>query len=80
MNPVKHDNPPAFPFATPYPPDERGMTYGVTGMSLRDWFAGKALQGYLAGRCWEDHSTDYENVWSEAYKLADYMLAQRGKE
>lgn len=54
------------------------------GMSLRDWFAGMALQGMLA------HSTRYkprpgtssnwhEAISEEAYQLADAMLAEREK-
>jgi len=45
------------------------------GMSLRDWFAGQALAGLLAGRG--------EYVWNaepvDAYAIADAMLAERSR-
>lgn len=49
-----------------------------TGMSLRDWFAGLALQGICAsgpGSQWSN-----EMLTQEAYHLADAMLAQREKQ
>ena len=51
-----------------------------SGMSLRDWFAGMALQGYFAApntphQCRCDYVADY------VYEMADAMLAAReGKE
>ena len=53
---------------------------GSAGMSLRDWFAGQALQGMLA------HATRYrprpeapanwhDAIAEEAYEIADAMLA-----
>ena len=41
------------------------------GMSLRDWFAGMALQGILA------HQADWEGMEEWAYERADRMLAAR---
>lgn len=48
------------------------------GMSLRDYFAAKAMQGLLA--CGEEHcdATGYATA-SAAYKIADEMLAERSK-
>jgi hypothetical protein len=52
------------------------------GMSLRDYFAGKALQGIAS----TDASTRYafeDGYWSDAatrsYAAADAMIAQRNK-
>jgi hypothetical protein len=46
------------------------------GMTLRDYFAGQAMQGMLAGR--EAPLTPHE--WATcAYALADAMLAERSK-
>ena len=51
------------------------------GMTLRDWFAGMALQGYLAGR--NHHPTSdpsgFEATKSakQCYGYADAMLAAR---
>jgi len=49
-------------------------TYSVGGMTLRDWFAGQALVGIIAGGKW------VERVSAEAYAYADAMLrAREGK-
>ncbi len=60
---------PAFPY-----PD-----HGRRGMTLRDYFAAKAMQGLIASR-----HTDYENGYYEescvgatAYAMADAMLKAR---
>ena len=46
-------------------------------MSLRDYFAAKALPGIQAS--WEDTEENYKMVALEAYKIADAMLAEREK-
>jgi hypothetical protein len=62
---------PAFP--TPDPSDNWGMT-------LRDWFAGQALAGWLASFAGMSVSMKPENMALEAYQFADAMLAERVKE
>ena len=66
---------------------------GYGGMSLRDWFAAKAMQGLLAEPMWEEDSTAQvlvltrdtvftnpaDRFASAAYTLADAMLAARTK-
>jgi len=53
------------------------------GMSLRDWFAGMALQGMLAANSQAMAEVTDKNVdfvlAREAYASADAMLAQRDK-
>ena len=47
------------------------------GMTLRDWFAGMALQGLLVNympEMWTKHS-----VQSVAYSISDEMLKERSK-
>ena len=44
-------------------------------MSLRDWFAGMALQGFLAGN--PDADCGFEGYAHDAYKTADAMIARR---
>lgn len=43
------------------------------GISLRDWFAGMALQGLLAGQ-WHEGTP---NNCKTAYRIADAMLAEK---
>ena len=73
------DGGPAFPFEY----DSTGF-FGEparnlhTGMTLRDWFAGMALQGMLAGYC--SQAAGVVNVGllaHEAYDAADAMLKAR---
>ena len=72
------DGGPAFPVPMGF--DINGLTYPAThseGMSLRDWFAGMALQGLLSlttasGGKFEDYATD-------AYTIADAMIKEREK-
>ncbi len=45
------------------------------GMTLRDYFAAKAMQGQLAGRTFDFDSIPDEAAF--AYELADAMLAAR---
>jgi hypothetical protein len=74
----KDDGGPAFPHVADFGADDRSM---VSGLSLRDWFAGQALSGWLA-------SFGPEALLSEenrpalaqfAYNLADHMLEARKK-
>ena len=48
------------------------------GMTLRDYFAGQALQGMLSNTDIDFFATGYEYYAKEAYRLADAMLAERG--
>ncbi len=68
----KTDGGPAFPYDNA---DE-----GHAGMSLRDWFAGMAMQGLLSG--YElgkgDQDIDWDKIIAkEAYKTADAMLKEK---
>ena len=46
-------------------------------MTLRDWFAGQALVGLLAGQFRECGSYNFVGVPGEAFGIADAMLAAR---
>lgn len=58
------------------------MRKGHAGMSLRDWFAGMALQGLVIKRLEEkDEEITAEEVFAySAYSCADAMIAERKKE
>ena len=60
---------PAFP--SPYDDDE--------GMTLRDYFAAKAMQGLLAGSGDEDGYVGYDAdaLAAQVYVMADAMLKAR---
>jgi hypothetical protein len=66
-----NDGGPAFPGW-----DENSSS-PILGMSLRDWFAGMALQGMLACPGSSGGDDAYE---VDAYRLADRMIAEREKQ
>lgn len=56
---------------------------GTEGMTLRDYFAAKALQAFISR--WAGHDSydeagiTYQRVAEHAYEIADAMLAARNK-
>ena len=68
----KDDGGPAFP----YDVQRNGRGYH-DGMSLRDWFAGQALAGFLPRSIYDD--TSFPQAAIDAYGYADAMLAERSK-
>lgn len=77
MSAPQDDGGPAFPVAPTLNPDGTVWYHGKDGMSLRDWFAGLALQGALACPASSGKFTDFA---SDAYCYADAMLAARKEE
>ena len=82
------NNPPAFP--TGIITDGKGKIIGGSnGMTLRDYFAAKALQGYISARGWhpdfvfptdfsfDDGKRAADAVAVSAYKWADAMMKAR---
>jgi hypothetical protein len=50
---------------------------GQTGMTLRDWFAGMALQGIISSgdaRDWIPY-----DIVNNSYNMADWMMEERKK-
>jgi hypothetical protein len=71
---TKDNGGPAFPLAfedATITPD----TYVQYGMTLRDYFAAKAMQGYIAA-AWNASDAD---LASASYCVADAMLKERAK-
>ncbi|MGV2099011.1 hypothetical protein [Rhizobium sp. 21-4511-3d] len=51
-----------------------------SGMTLRDWFAGKALMGLMASeRATDDAQYQPDMAADRAYRMADAMLAEKFK-
>jgi hypothetical protein len=57
-------------FPQPINPNEQGR-----GMTLRDYFAAKAMQGILSDPRNDDVRPSYVSEW--AYKIADAMMKAR---
>jgi hypothetical protein len=67
---------PAFPLQSIGPE----FSPGYAGMTLRDYFAAKAMQAVpMAQSHLHDIPAAYERIAQHAYKMADAMLATRGK-
>jgi hypothetical protein len=58
-----------------FPAHWNGMQPPQTGMSMRDWFAGKAMQGATI-RGWPP-GVSMDAVAKQCYELADAMLKER---
>ena len=70
----------AFPRPETLYPDGRTSDPGAFGMSLRDYFAAKAMQGELASQ--HPKTGEYNNLDALAvlaYRIADAMLKARVK-
>ena len=69
---MKTEVPTAFPWA------HGDMT--CTGMTLRDYFAAKAMQGLLAAQTEEWNIYDhYYELADEAYRVANEMMTARNQ-
>lgn len=66
-----NDGGPAFPET-----GARGKAAGGEGMTLRDYFAAKAMQGMFAADTYES-VMPIEDKAAVAYEMADAMLAAR---
>ena len=62
----KNDGGPAFPTT---------IDLCDKGISIRDYFAAKAMQGLIIG----EDDFEYDTIAKSSYKLADAMLAERNK-
>ncbi len=68
MSDTQDDGGPAFACASPH--------FDSLGMSLRDYFAAAAMQGFVSSYTNGD-SGDADAVAGDSYTLADAMLAAR---
>lgn len=84
-----NDGGPAFPLPETILPDGRIVQVNYPGMSLRDWFAGMALQGMVSGVCGHlqidevfsayAHGPCDSEITERAYAIANVMIAAREK-
>lgn len=61
---------------TPAFPQPTGINLFYSGMTLRDYFAAKAMQGMLAA-CTGWSEAEQERLAKCSYKMADEMLKRR---
>lgn len=80
------DGGPAFPVPDTYLPNGQ-VQYGINGMSLRDYFAAKAMQAILSNTEFlsqlatktKDGDTHTLTVAIGAYEAADAMITARNR-
>ena len=70
MSEKKNDGEPAFPSGC------EPTKYTNPGMTLRDWFAGRAMAAYCGSAEWREDTTQ-EQTAKAAYRMADAMLVAR---
>lgn len=58
-----------------FPANHFDLADSEHGMTLRDYFAAKAMQGLLAGT----NTSDVAMIVRDAYKMADAMMKERNK-
>lgn len=65
-----------------FPAHHFDLAEGEHGMTLRDWFAGKAMQGMLANPKLQEQILKAGQSWIEesAWAVADAMLKAREQE
>lgn len=64
---------PAFPIPAVYS-EGQGMCQGWDGMTLRDYFAAKALQGELSGQHDNNMWADMHHLAARCVKIADALI------
>ena len=73
----KNDGGNAFPYSALRPDGFTTMYADSEGMSLRDYFAAKAMQGALAAMVNNSTPLTDKLLAAAAYRVADTMLAER---
>ena len=75
----KHNGGSAFPFGQISETTGQPVNgFYDPGMSLRDYFAAKAMQGLLSGLYRDTSKYNFGELPTESYAIADAMLAARG--
>jgi hypothetical protein len=88
MSPTNHDGGPAFPTSRLERVGSDGHTHhehvDYAGMSLRDWFAGQALEAVIKEYVLRNPGIGTEhlprNCSAHAYRIADAMLNARDQQ
>lgn len=71
-----NDGGPAFPHSAAWSPTGKSVALPQNGMSLRDWFAGLALQAMATTAGFQ--GAPWDKLAGDAYAAADAMLRARG--
>lgn len=73
----KHNGGPAFPLSIPSLECRARFESGYGGISVRDYFAAKAMAGVVASPDYVEEEWFQEYIARQAYQMADAMFAAR---
>ena len=62
---------------TPAFPQRTDATLSYSGMTLRDYFAAKAMQNFLSTIGWNSDQKWFDEIAVGAYRMADAMMKAR---
>jgi hypothetical protein len=65
--------------AFPWMVDDGKTVTGNKGMTLRDYFAAKAMQGMLSGLLADGLDIQWSQIAQDSYRQADAMLERKNK-
>ncbi|HCB1594198.1 TPA: hypothetical protein MYP09_000382 [Citrobacter farmeri] len=68
---------PAFPYSGIHKCEKENLIVDSHGMTLRDYFAAKAMQGWLASYGPNDGQPSPDTIAAMAYRFADGMIKAR---
>jgi hypothetical protein len=74
---TKKDGGPAFPVAPGFVDENQNLCLPLTGMTLRDYFAGQVITGLYSNSMLKP--SEPSGYVSAAYEVADAMLDEREK-
>ena len=63
--------------AFPWTADDGEKIRGEKGMTLRDYFAAKAMQNFLSTIGWNSDQKWFDEIAVGAYRMADAMMKAR---
>lgn len=75
----RDDGGPAFPRSGTDGPEGYPGVSEQSGMTLRDWFAGQAMNGFASDPSSHDLFDDKDDMARNAYEVADAMIKEREK-
>ncbi|MDT0176901.1 hypothetical protein Q9R34_12735 [Enterobacter sp. BRE11] len=81
---INENGGPAFPYSGVHKAEKENQIIDSHGMTLRDYFAGKAMQSVIhryegMGFGGNADSPEFIDVAEQAYFMADAMIAARGQ-
>lgn len=71
---------PAFPYSGVHHTEEMNFIIDSHGMTLRDHFAGLAMQGIVNSQEYQDGTWETAEIARQSYEISDAMIKARGQQ